>query len=60
MKNLKELSLLSRKEIQAYFQNTEFSKEELLKFLKDSRIQKGSIKQLTYNACRMTLLLALK
>lgn len=60
MKSLTELKLLSRKEIRDYFQNTEFSKEELLEFLKDSKIRKGSVKQLTWNACKIALLLTSK
>jgi hypothetical protein len=60
MKSLKELEVLSRNEIREYFQNTKFSKEELLDFLKLSGIRKGSIKQLTWLSCKMVLLLTQK
>jgi hypothetical protein len=40
IKTLSELSTLSRQQIQDYFRSEKFSKEELLEFLKDSRIKK--------------------
>lgn len=60
MKSLKELEFLTRNEIRDYFRITEFSKEELLEFLKLSGIKEGSIKQLTVISERICILLLQK
>ena len=60
MKSLKELELLTRNEIRDYFRTMEFSKEELLEFLKLSGIKEGSVKQLTVISERICILLLQK